>query len=231
MKITEPLSLEISLKYVALAMIGTALVYVFSQSMPVYLGLITLIFGTLVYYHRSHWQIFGPWGGTANVLTVTRGLLLLGLAGGVAELNTYVALGLGILVLVLDGLDGYCARKYHTVSAFGDVLDKEVDALYVLTFGIIIADQQWAGSWIILPGLLRYGYVVGLSFLDRPPSPSGSSFRRQFAGMWLMGTLLAPLVLPRIVYLPALIFAPGMTTFSFGIDFYHALRVQSSVKV
>lgn len=222
---------EISLKWVALTMIGVALIFFITGMVLVYVGIVWLVFTAFIYHHRSHWQVFGPWGGTANLLTALRGVLLLGVAGASDVLPPYVSLSLGILILVLDGLDGYYARKHHTVSAFGDVLDKEVDALFVLTFAIIIVDQQWAGSWILLPGLLRYGYVVGLSLSEHPPSPTGPSFRRRFVGMWLMGTLLAPFALPSVVYTPALIFATVTTSVSFMIDFYCALRTQSAVEV
>ena len=220
------LSLEDSLKYVALAMIGAALGFFVIRQALLYAGISLLTLVVFAYYHRDRWRVFGQWGGVANGLTALRGLLLLGLVVGSDSLPRYAFLVLGILVLVVDGLDGYYARKYDTVSTFGDVFDKEVDALFVLTFGVLIVDKQLAGSWILLPGLLRYGYVVGLSLLARRPSPTGKSFRRQFVGMWLMGTLLAPFVLPSVVYQPALIFAASIVSLSFVADFYQALRGQ-----
>ena len=222
MKITQP-----SLKYVAGAMVGATLVFLITRSLPLYAGWVAVVLGWFGYHHRADWQIFGWWGGVANVLTALRALLLVGLCLAVPALHSYVTLVLGILVLVLDGLDGHYARKYGTVSAFGDGFDKEVDALFVLTFGIIIVEQQLAGSWILLPGLLRYAYVIGLSLRDRPPSPAGKSFRRQFVGMWLMGTLLAPFALPPIIYIPGLIFATATVTLSFVTDFYSAVKGQS----
>lgn len=222
MKITQR-----SLKYVAGAMVGATLIFLATRSLSLYAGWSTAAVAWFVYHHRADWQIFGAWGGVANVLTALRAVLLLGLCLAASGLHPYVVLVLGILVLVIDGLDGYYARKYGTVSAFGDGFDKEVDALFVLTFGVIIVDQQLAGSWILLPGLLRYGYVIGLSFLRRPPSPAGKSFRRQFVGMWLMGTLLAPFALPPIIYLPGLVFAAAIVTLSFVTDFYSAVKDQS----
>ena len=222
------LSPEASLKHVAMMMVGAALGFFVTQQRLLYAGMALLTLSGFIYYYRPHWQLFGRWGGVANGLTALRGLLLLGLVIGSDILPSYAFLVLGIIILVLDGLDGYYARKYHTVSAFGDVFDKEVDALFVLTFGVLIVDKQLAGGWILLPGLLRYGYVIGLSFLDRQPSPAGKSFRRQFVGMWLMGTLLAPFVLPRMVYLPGLVFATTMVVVSFVVDFYQTLKAQRS---
>ena len=219
-------SLAVSLKYVAWMMIGAALGFYLTQQILLYTGGVLLAMVAFAYYHRSRWQVFGQWGGVANVLTALRGLLLVGLLVGHQALPPYVILGVGITTLVLDGLDGYYARKLRTVSAFGDVFDKEVDALFVLTFGVLIVDRELAGHWIMLPGLLRYGYVLGLSFLARQPSPSGKSFRRQFVGMWLMGSLLAPFALPTVVYHPGLLFATVIVSLSFAVDFYQTLRSQ-----
>ena len=226
MKTPIDASPEASLKYIALAMIGATLSFFATQMMSVYIGVVLLTFGVFAYYYRACWLVFGRWGGAANALTALRGLLLIGIVLGSGVLPPYAILVLGIVVLVLDGLDGYYARKHNTVSTFGDVFDKEVDALFVLTFGVLIIDKQLAGSWIVLPGLLRYGYVIALSFFDRKPSPTRKSFRRQFVGMWLMGTLLAPFAVPPIIYLPGLIFATTIVTTSFVIDFYQALLAQ-----
>ena len=221
---TAPLSA--SLKYVALSMLGAALLFAFTQRVGLYGGTVFLALIIFVKYHQSHWRAFGPWGGVANVLTAARAFLLLALVATNDTVPAYAFLVIGIAVLVLDGLDGYYARKYNTVSTFGDVFDKEVDALFVLTFGVLIVSRQLAGLWVLLPGLLRYGYVLGLSFLKRPPSPTAGSFRRQFVGMWLMGTLLAPFVLPPVIYVPGLLFATVTTTLSFGIDFYRTVVKQ-----
>ena len=217
---------EASLKYVAFMMIGATLGFFMTQRVMIYAGMVLLILGIFIVYHRAHWRVFGRWGGVANGLTALRGLLLLGLVVASSVLPRYAFLILGIIILVIDGLDGYYARKHNTVSAFGDVFDKEIDALFVLTFGVLIVDKHLAGSWILLPGLLRYGYVIGLSFLERRPSPVGKSFRRQFVGMWLMGTLLAPFVLPAMIYLPGLLFATTIVLSSFAVDFYQTLTAQ-----
>ena len=220
------ISPEASLKYMAWAMIAATLSFFVTQQMLVYVGAVLLILTVFFYYHRARWRVFGRWGGVANGLTGLRAGLLLGAVMGSDEWPLYIYLPIGIVILVLDGLDGYYARKYGTVSAFGDAFDKEVDALFVLTYGILMVDAHLIGSWIVLPGLLRYGYVIGLSFLERQPSPTGKSFRRQFVGMWLMGTWLSPFVLPPIVYQPALVFATAIVLLSFVVDFYQAVQEQ-----
>lgn len=215
-----PLSLEASVKYLSLAMIFASLVFVTTQSVAWYVLLSAVAALVWVLRYRSQWRQFGELGGVANALTGLRWVAIAILGVFSASIHPYVIFVLGILVLVIDGLDGYYARKYHTTSEFGDVFDKETDAFFVLTYGVIIVELGLAESWVLLPGLLRYGYVIVLAYVDRPSSPVGSSFRRRFVGMWMMGTLLAPFVVGPWVYIPGLIVAILMILYSFAVDFY-----------
>lgn len=215
-----PLSLEASVKYLSLSMIFVAFVFAVTDSAAWYVGLSTLSMIVWVLWHRPQWQHFGALGGVANTLTGFRWLAIATLCGFCLWIHPYAIFVLGILVLIADGFDGYYARKYQTTSAFGDVFDKETDAFFVLTYGVIIVELDLAESWVMLPGLLRYLYVIVLSYVDKPPSPTGKSFRRQFVGMWMMGTLLAPFVVGPIVYIPGLAVAIIMILYSFTLDFY-----------
>ena len=217
---TAPLSLEASAKYLSLSMIFAALIFAITDLAAWYVGLSACSMLVWVLRHRSQWQLFGKFGGVANALTGFRWLSIAVLCGFCLWLHPYVIFVLGILVLVADGLDGYYARKYHTTSVFGDVFDKETDAFFVLTYGVIIVERDLAESWVMLPGLLRYLYVIILSYVDRPSSPIGKSFRRQFVGMWMMGTLLAPFVVGPKIYIPGLAVAIIMILYSFALDFY-----------
>lgn len=213
-----PRSLETSVKLLSLAMILAALVFTVTDSANWYIGVSIVSVLVWVGWHREQWKMFGKLGGVANILTGLRWLGIAALGGFCMQLHPYIILILGILVLVLDGLDGYYARKLQTTSEFGDVFDKETDAFFVLTYGVIIVALDLAGSWVLLPGLLRYGYVIILAYVDKPPNPSGYSFRRRFVGMWMMGTLLAPFLVPAWMYVPGLIAAIVMILYSFAVD-------------
>jgi len=228
-----PRSLEASVKFLSLAMIFAAVVFAFTNSVVWYAGLSVISIAAWVGWHREQWRIFGFFGGVANALTGLRWLGIVALGAFCLQIHPYIIFVLGIWVLVLDGLDGYYARKYQTTSEFGDVFDKEADAFFVLTYGVIIVSLDLADSWVLLPGLLRYGYVIVLAYVDKPPAPVGKSFRRRFVGMWMMGTLLAPFVVPAWVYVPGLIAAIGMILYSFAIDLrgsWKQKRIPSAIR-
>lgn len=209
---------ELWSKYNAWAMIGTSLIFAIYGWSSLFLAVATISFLVFIVSNRRSWQSFGWWGGWANVITVLRLLLIALVMWQSAALHDYVIFVMGIVALVADGLDGYFARKYHTVSAFGDCFDKETDAFFVLAYSVVIYEKDLAGEWILMPGLLRYMYVILLSVVKIKPEVPSPSFRGKFMGMWLMGTLLSPFVITPLVYIPGLIFAIAMILYSFAVD-------------
>jgi phosphatidylglycerophosphate synthase len=104
--------------------------------------------------------------GAANRVTLTRATL----AGGVAALvaDAFVGpagvaaiVGLAAVALVLDGVDGWVARRTGTVSALGARFDMEVDAFLILVLSMYVA--QSVGPWVLAIGAARYAvWAVGL---------------------------------------------------------------------
>lgn len=210
--------------YNAWTMMLASLVFVISGWTAVFLAVAMGSFLVFVVIYRSTWQQFGGWGGLANVITASRLLLIAVVVWQSVVLPDVIIFVTGILTLVADGLDGYFARKHNTVSAFGDCFDKETDAFFVLAYGVMIHEKELAGAWVLMPGLLRYMYVIMLSLVKIQPEVPSPSFRRQFIGMWLMGTLLAPFVVPPLIYIPGLIFAIAIVMYSFAVDLGKMLR-------
>ncbi len=90
------------------------------------------------------------------------------------------------VILALDGLDGWIARHApKTASAFGARLDMEADALLVLVAGLKLAEVGRLGSWIIVPGLLRYLYAAALSLIPALHEAPRSSIGRVLAGLMM----------------------------------------------
>lgn len=117
--------------------------------------------------------------GTANQLTTVRAAfcaLLAGLIGeSVSDILVATGAAVGLVVLTLDGLDGWLARRTKMASAFGARFDVEVDALLIQTLAILAWQGGKAGPWIVLSGLLRYGFVAAswlLPWMQRPLTPT-----------------------------------------------------------
>ena len=70
------------------------------------------------------------------------------------------AAAVAVLVTILDGVDGWLARRTAMVSAFGARFDMEVDALLILALSILTWQYGKAGAWVLASGLLRYVFVA-----------------------------------------------------------------------
>lgn len=100
----------------------------------------------------------------ANAITTVRMLLTVGVIVLLYEHTSEAylwALGLTILVIWMDGLDGYVARKLGESSTFGavyDILgDRVVEQLYWVTFAVL----GWVGLWVPLAVIARGVLVDG----------------------------------------------------------------------
>lgn len=103
---------------------------------------------------------FGP----ANQITLVRAVLVAGLASRVGQPATlpvaWSVLFIAIVAVLLDGVDGWVARRTGTVSAFGTRFDTETDAALILVLAILVWQYGKAGPWVLLSGLLRYAFVA-----------------------------------------------------------------------
>ncbi len=99
----------------------------------------------------------------ADQVTLARSALVGGVAALVADsfsrpVDVTVLVGLAAVALVLDGVDGWLARRTRTVSALGARFDLEVDALLILTLSGYAARSL--GAWVLLIGAARYLLLV-----------------------------------------------------------------------
>ena len=175
----------------------------------------------LVHQRRRHAASFGR----ASQVTLARSGLVALLAGALFEPVLYQELawwlaGLALAALILDGVDGWLARRLRESSDFGARFDMEVDAalILVLCFGLIAADK--AGAWVLAIGLMRYAFVAGARLWPWLDAPLPSSFRRKLVCVWQVAALLiciTPLIGPALVT-PILASALGLLTWSFWVD-------------
>jgi phosphatidylglycerophosphate synthase len=117
---------------------------------------------------------FGP----ANWVTSLRAFALFGLARGFDGHSPLMAAGWSVAIFACDGVDGYLARRTGRVSDFGAHFDMEVDACYVLVLSRGLFELGLAGFWVLIPGLLRYLFVLVQRFAARPQVPARSRISR-----------------------------------------------------
>ena len=160
----------------------------------------------------------------ANLVSSARLLLLFFLLAFFPFLDFRQISILALLILASDGLDGYLARRFNTVSEFGAYLDMETDAFYVLTMSYLIYSLDLLGIWVLTLGLIRYVYYLLIRFLKPPEQKERRSFIAQFIAVFMMGSLISCFVLPPDSYQPIVILASVLLAYSFGRDFLFIFR-------
>ena len=101
--------------------------------------------------------------GPADRVTLARATLV----GGVAALVTDAFLRpaavatlvvLATVALILDGVDGWVARRTGTVSELGARFDMEVDAFLILILSLYVANS--VSLWVLVIGAARYAFAA-----------------------------------------------------------------------
>jgi len=101
----------------------------------------------------------------ANLVSIFRMILSMAVAG-MLFINTptmyWTAFGLTILVIWMDGLDGYLARKLNETSKFGAVFDILCDRVVEMVYWITFLALGWIPLWIpilvVTRGILVDGF-------------------------------------------------------------------------
>lgn len=169
------------------------------------------------------WRVEPPKSALPTLVTALR----VGLTAGIGLLGTrltgvQVAMGV-VVVFVLDGLDGFLARRLDTASRLGAQLDNESDAFLTAVLCLLLWFRSSLGAWILIAGFLRYGYVLTVSFVpSRGHVPPSKLATRSF-GIALVGFLVGLFEWGAISEI-----APALSTmllvWSFSRSFYWSLR-------
>lgn len=219
---------SLAMAAVSLAVMGLWLVAprVTGAWLPVSYGLWALLgFGYLLLRTGRHQRRWADWV-TAVRVALSVALFALFVRD---PRPTWPRLGMAVLALVLDGVDGRLAR-YLGPTRHGAIFDMEADAFYVLTLCGIAHLYLGLGAWILVLPALRPCYVLALVVLQRflpvqSPNRAGS-FRGKLIHVVNISALLlvlAPLV-PLAIKTAMAALATAMLCYSFGTDFYAALR-------
>jgi len=175
--------------------------------------------------HHPH-----PRLGMANRITLARAGVACLIAGraldpaplGTAERWTLVAIAGA--TLLLDGADGWAARRQRLASAFGARFDMEVDAFAILVLAITVVKAAAVPYWVLAIGAMRYLYLAAVRVsppLRRPlpPRPVADQRRKTIAVVQSVALLiaLAPATSPGWAAATCAL-ALGLLAYSFAAD-------------
>ena len=177
--------------------------------------------------HHLHAR-FGP----ANYVTMIRVMIVALIASLIGEpVIPRAAAAASICAAVmtmLDGVDGWLARRSRIASAFGARFDMETDAAFVMVMSILIWQYGKAGVWALSGGMMRYIFVIAgwwLPWMARPLRPTGRARIITVCHMVGLSVGLAP-----FVPVPISGIVVGLTTavlaWSFAVDVRRLWRLE-----
>jgi phosphatidylglycerophosphate synthase len=169
--------------------------------------------------------------GLANAVTLCRAAfnaILLAVAvenllGGPALFQSAFRWQLAVAAaaaLVLDGVDGWVARRSQMASAFGARFDVETDAVFLLGLALTLAGAGIVGPWVLASGLIYYLFRIAGQIWPPLAAPLFPSWRRKaicVAQGALMIAALAPATgasAPQICCIAGL----SLLIYSFAVD-------------
>lgn len=190
-------------------------------ALAVFIGIMATAF--LLIGDSHPYSRFGP----ANRVTLARAVLValaasLAAAPSVASV-AWILVFATVVITMLDGLDGWYARRTGMSSAFGARFDMETDAFFMLVLSTLVWQHGKAGVWVLGIGLMRYVFVAAGWIWPALTRPLRSTLRGKtmaVVALVALGIALAPIVstgLSTAVCATAL----GGLAWSFAIDIHH----------
>jgi phosphatidylglycerophosphate synthase len=159
----------------------------------------------------------------ADWVTLTRAVLVAGVAGLVADSSTRpvpitALVTLSTVALVLDAVDGQVARRTGTATPLGERMDGEVDAFLILVLSIAVS--QAYGAWVLAIGAARYVLLLAGWLIPWLAAPLPSRYwRKVVAGVQGIVLTIAASGLPgRLIGMIAVAAALLLLAESFGRD-------------
>ena len=189
-------------------------------------ALVTFLVVTGLSLHAPHRHF-----GIANSITLSRaafGVLLLAVAaeealGSGQVLTTAFRWGLtaaAATALLLDGVDGWVARRNNMTSGFGVRFDMEADGLFLLALALVLIVGGIVGPWVLASGLTYYLFRLAGRFWPVLTAPLFPSWRRKA----IFGTQAALLIVAIAPALPlwmaqlSCLTGVALLLYSFSVD-------------
>jgi len=165
----------------------------------------------------------------ADAVTLTRAMIACAVAALVVEswlgnAATAPLVGLAVIALVLDAVDGRVARVTRRSTGFGARFDGEADAFLLLVLSAHVAASH--GVWVLAIGAARYAFWAAGSAWPwlRSPLPRRDWRKVVTAVQGIVLVVAAADVAPRSAVTLALVAALVLLTESFGRDVLWLVR-------
>ena len=169
--------------------------------------------------------------GPAGTVTALRTVLVGGVAALVVEdlarpgaVGAAPLVALGVAALLLDGVDGWVARRTRTATELGARFDSELDAALLAVLSVHVATEL--GAWVLAVGAMRYAFVAagwGLPWL-RAPLPVRRSAKAVAALQGVALVVASADVLPRPASVAVVAGAMAALTWSFAVSVVWLVR-------
>lgn len=177
---------------------------------------------SLILLWSSQWYTIShlkPAGGIGNLITLFKYILII-IIVFISGLFTARIIGLFFIVpVVLDGLDGFWARRSNQISKFGALFDLESDSLFVALAGLLLYSRHITGAWLLPAVYLRYVYVLVITLLQLSGIPEKRTRFGPSIAVIMFISLIAVFIYPTDFTIILLYVAAGMVILSFAYSF------------
>ena len=159
--------------------------------------------------------------GAGNLITLIRFVAVSALFSAIfVSANPWLIVVISVLAMVLDGFDGFFARKTGAVSEFGARLDMEVDSALAVVLALNIWLSGIASPLIVLLALPRYLFAAASYLFSWLNKPLPERYSRKVVSVIQVATLVglnAPII-PSWFVLPVSLIVAASLIWSFGKD-------------
>lgn len=181
-------------------------------------------FLALIKINFSEIKKLKPLGGYANWVTGFRLINVFVIIGMIDSLSELQIGSWSLMIISLDGVDGYLARKFNLESKFGAQFDMESDSFFVASISFLLYKLGLADWWIIIPGFMRYFYLVLVFLLGLSKREERLSKWSKHIAVLFFISLITPFFLSDFAGNIFLIIASVSIVYSFGFAFVNRLN-------
>ena len=175
-----------SLRHALAIALVTGISLVLDSGVPLAIGA-GVSFAWLLFAMRRQWSASGAFGLANSITSLRLVLTLTALVAGARFSGAWLS-AFALIVVALDGVDGWAARRFETEGEFGARYDTAVDSLFTLALSLLLFQRAVLGAWVLIAGAWHYVYVLSVLVF-----PSEREARRSLFGASVFVALAAAL--------------------------------------